>query len=474
MAGNTQSAESSVEASQVRGVLYHPQWGSWTRHLMTVILIVSGLFFATLLAPIIQMLLLAFLLAFLLFIPARSITRRLHLPYALSVVLVYSVLIIMIIVLILLLIPAMVDGVQNLSTGLRQGIVRLESELQPYLQDDMNTVNMFGVDIDIEFILSPVRQALGAYNQIVTPELSSEIMTLPDEESIPPSATEIPIPSRPTVSLGSTDLRAWIDSIFSVAGTVTETLTSAIAGITGFVSSMLVALFVSFLVLLDLPKSANSINRWVPENYNREYALLVSKIVRVWNGFFKGQVIIGVMIGILTYIQLSMMGVAQAAILALIIGSISLIPTIGGFIALLPLSVVPLINGSSVFTNMPNGIFALFVVLVNMFISQIIWNVVAPKILGDALDLPLPVIIVGVFIGAAVGGILGAFLVAPIMGTLRHIIFYVIAKINMRDPFPGEDSPFAFDSPMFTKAPKIKTDAATGNDNPPKTAVQAG
>jgi predicted PurR-regulated permease PerM len=432
---------------------------------MTVILIVGGLFFATMLAPVIQMLTIAFLLAFLLFIPARTLTRRVRLPYTVSVIVVYLILIVVIIASILLLIPAMVDGVESLSNGFRDGVARLETELEPYLQDGVNTVNIFGVDLDIAFILDPVRQALGAYTQIT----QAEELEVPGEDSDTPSTVGPTAPTRPTVSLGSSDLRAWIDSLFSLAGTVTETLTSAIAGVTGLITGTLLALFISFLVLLDIPTSARTLDRWVPDTYNREYSLLVHKIVRVWNGFFKGQVIIGVMIGILTWLQLSLMGVAQPAVLAVTIGAISLIPTIGGFIALVPLAIVPLLNGSSVFTTMPNGFFALFVIVVNLFISQIIWNVVAPKILGDALDLPLPVIIVGVFIGAAVGGILGAFLVAPIMGTLRHIVLYVIAKINMRDPFPGEEAPFVFGEPMFPQSEQVHQEI-----KPPTRATQGG
>jgi predicted PurR-regulated permease PerM len=75
---------------------------------------------------------------------------------------------------------------------------------------------------------------------------------------------------------------------------------------------------------------------------------------------------------------------------------------------------------------------------INLVISQVMWNVLAPKILGDALNLPMPVMIVGVFIGAAIGGILGAFLVAPIMSMVIVIFGYVIAKVSGLDPYPEE------------------------------------
>jgi predicted PurR-regulated permease PerM len=80
----------------------------------------------------------------------------------------------------------------------------------------------------------------------------------------------------------------------------------------------------------------------------------------------------------------------------------------------------------------------LLVVGINLVVSQIIWNGVAPKIIGSAVALPLPVIIVGIVIGTAVGGVLGAFLVVPILGTLRVIVYYLIMKITQRDPYPNE------------------------------------
>ena len=60
----------------------------------------------------------------------------------------------------------------------------------------------------------------------------------------------------------------------------------------------------------------------------------------------------------------------------------------------------------------------------------------APKILGDAVNVPLPIIIVGLFVGAALGGILGAFLITPVIGTVRVVTHYLVTKIERQDPFP--------------------------------------
>jgi predicted PurR-regulated permease PerM len=220
---------------------------------------------------------------------------------------------------------------------------------------------------------------------------------------------------------------------------VTETLASAIGGIAGFVSTILMALFLSLLVLLDLPNLERALSRWIPPAYHRESTLLIHQIGYVWNGFFRGQALIAFILTLLTWLQLTLMGVQNAVAVAVFCGVISLIPTLGGILALVPIAAISLLQGSTVFTGLSNGTFAILVVIVNLAISQIIWNVVAPKILGDAVNLPLPVIIVGIFIGAALGGILGAFLITPIIGTVRVITVYLLKKIERQDPFPGQE-----------------------------------
>ncbi len=391
-----------------------PQWGTSTRLIVTVGLLIGLVYALTLLAPVIQMLIIAFILAFLMSIPSQALAERTPIPYTVVVVFLYILLITLVILLILTFIPSFLDGVQGLFEDAQVAYANVQTALQEY-EPENGFVYIFNFEIDLNPIIQPMRDFI--------------LGTSGEEGSTP-------IPGIETI-----DLQQLVQSLFSVAGTITGTLTSAFTSITGLLSTILLSVFISFLIVVDVPNNRISVYNWIPESYHREYAILMERIENIWKGFFRGQVTIGFIIGLLTWLQLSIMGVSSAAILAVTVGIISLIPTVGGFIALIPLFFIPLIQGSSVFVDMSSGLFALLVVAGNLIISQVIWNAIAPKILGDILDLPLPVIIVGVFIGAAVGGILGAFLVAPIMGTIRVIVVYLLNKLGRIDPFPGLDPP---------------------------------
>lgn len=396
---------------------YLPQWDRSTRLVITVGLIVAGVYGLTLLSSVITTLILAFIIAFVIFSPSRFLARNTPLSFAGAVSLMYLLLVIAIIVLFLNLIPAAANGLNNFIRSLETVYNNVQQQLIDYEEED-GIVTILGFAVDFNFAIQPIRDLIVPPMETAQGDGTSADDTTTERQAI--------------------DLQNVLGQFFNVAGTLTGTVASVVGWITGSLTTILLSIFLSYLILLDWLNTRKTISRWIPPSYHREGGLLLERMERVWNGFFRGQVIIVIVITILTYLQLLLMGVPSPLVLAIFIGFISLIPTLGGFIALVPLFLVPLIQGSLVWVDMPNVVFALLVAGVNLILSQVIWNGIAPKILGDALDLPLPVIIVGVFIGAAVGGILGAFLVAPVMGTIRVIVVYLLHKLAMQDPFPGE------------------------------------
>jgi predicted PurR-regulated permease PerM len=383
---------------------YHPQWSTWARQIVTVGLIIAVVYALTLLAPVMKLLTMTFLLSLVMFAPSRLITRYLRVPYGSAVTLCYGLVLVLLAVALALFIPASVDAASSLRRDAEQQYTKLQDTLRHYTPDQ-GIVMVLGIKVDLNPLIDPVRNvALG----------------------IEPSA------SPETTLINTSDLRQAVT-------TVTEMLTSAISGITSFVATSLMALLISFLFLLDLPSLERALPGWIPPAYHREFSLLLYQIGSVWKGFFRGQALIACIIAILTWLQLTVMGVHNAVAVAVFTGVISLIPTLGGIIALVPIALIALLQGSSVFIDLTNGTFAILVVIVNLVISQIIWNVVAPKIMGDAVKLPLPVILIGIFIGAALGGILGAFLITPLIGTVRVITAYLLKKIGQQDPFPGQE-----------------------------------
>lgn len=399
---------------------YTPQWTDWTRRAVTIGLVIATVYALTLLAPVIQVLVTAFLVAFLMYIPARFLAKHTRLNFGGSVGIVYFILIMLLMLFIVTFVPGFVNAVNSFARNLEDGYSNAREYILNY-EMGTDTFSIAGLSIALDPLIEPLKELINQFD----PEVESPT---------------------PIFNLGSLGQNSGlnIQSAAPALQTVTTLLTGAVSSIGNISSSAILAIFLSFLILIEMPKYQHTLMDWIPRPYHRETLLLLDKIFELWTGFFRGQLIIAIVIGVLTWLQLTLMGIPQANVLAVFTAFISLIPTIGGFIALIPLGLVPLLQGSTTL-EFSNVAVAGLVVGGNLVLSQVIWNGVAPSILGTVVALPVPVIIVGVVIGAAVGGILGAFLIVPLLGTTRLLVLYLLAKINQRDPFPGENLPMIQD-----------------------------
>ncbi|MBN1284033.1 MAG: AI-2E family transporter [Anaerolineae bacterium] len=435
-------------------VLESPMWTTWTRRLVTIVLLIAGVYATTFIRPVLQTLIISCIVTFLLFAPARAITRRSRVPYAASVVWFYVLFILIGFFLLIVLVPSLINWGNSLLRNVQDAYNDLKARAEHYEYTN-GIVNVLGNSVNFNVVIEPLRVYIFELPPVEVPEeYRTDMTALLEEAGTAPQPPGGSIDSFfNSLQLNFRDL---LNSAFGVVGSVTGTLTTAVTGVAGFLFQALMVLFLSFLLLLDIPRAYNAFFDWIPKPYHREYALLLERIIDVWNGFFRGQVIIGFVIGLLTWLQLVLMGIPGAEMIAVFTGIVSLIPTVGGLAALIPMALVPLLQGSAVFPDMQRGTLVLLVLGINLVMQQVIWNVVAPKILGEAVALPLPVILVGIFIGTAVGGILGAFLISPILGTIKVLLDYTFKKLGNVDPYPDEPEPALLHNGLFAPPPSSK------------------
>ncbi|MCA1742568.1 MAG: AI-2E family transporter, partial [Desulfovibrionales bacterium] len=132
--------------------------------------------------------------------------------------------------------------------------------------------------------------------------------------------------------------------------------------------------------------------------------------------FFRGQILIGLIMGVLMAAGFSLVSLKFGAFLGLLIGILNIIPYLGsilGLLAVLPLAYMQ-DGGGLMLLLMVLGIFAA-VQLVESYL-------LTPKIMGRSTGLhPLTIIIAILFWGKALGGILGMILAIPLTA------FFVVA-----------------------------------------------
>ncbi|MFZ5364940.1 MAG: AI-2E family transporter [Patescibacteria group bacterium] len=202
-------------------------------------------------------------------------------------------------------------------------------------------------------------------------------------------------------------------SISSNLGGAASSIISTLANVFGGVVSFLVVLVITFYMTVEENSIKRTIRSLVPSKYQELIVMLINKIQNKIGKWLKGQLVLCLIIGVLTYIGLLILGVKYALVLALIAALGEFIPYIGPVISAIPAIFLA-------FSQSP--IKALFVLILFVVIQQVENHLLVPKIMQKAVGLNPVVSVIALLIGAKVGGVLGAVLAIPVATALSIII----------------------------------------------------
>lgn len=189
------------------------------------------------------------------------------------------------------------------------------------------------------------------------------------------------------------------------------------------VLQVLLMFIVAFLLALEAPAVRRDLRRFVPNDYRSDFDQIWRLVRKMLYAYVRGQLIVAALIGIFSGVACAVIGLPDAVALGLIAGFTALIPYFGPFLGAIPAVLV----GLSVSPQSAVEIGVLYVV-----ISNVILNVVQPKIVGDAVKLPPILVIVALIAGFSWGGILGMFVAVPIAATLRIVFDHIYPRLYER------------------------------------------
>lgn len=197
-----------------------------------------------------------------------------------------------------------------------------------------------------------------------------------------------------------------------------ETLAQYAKGAINVVNSVF-DVFVSFIVsvylLAERKRILNFLKRLSKALFNEDTYQLVGRYFNKSNEvFFKfvaGQVLDAIIVGILTSVAMSILGVKYAVLLGFMIGLFNLIPYFGAIIAVIVAIIITLFTG-----GLGQAILMAIIVII---LQQIDANIINPKIIGNSLSISPLLVIFAVTIGGAYFGVLGMFLAVPIFTVIK-------------------------------------------------------
>lgn len=210
--------------------------------------------------------------------------------------------------------------------------------------------------------------------------------------------------------------------------TVGQYISGAI-GVVSTVFSVFVSLVFSVYLLIsrhDIKTFFVKLTRAIfPDSVCKNIIEYVGKTNQIFLKFIYCQILDGIIIGIIMSIALSIIGVRYGILLGCMIGLLNVIPYFGAIIGVAVACIITIFTG-----GIEQAIIMLIVAIV---LQQIDANIIGPHILGEGLKVSPILIIFAVTVGGAFFGVFGMFLAVPVVAIIKIILEdYIEFKIEQR------------------------------------------
>lgn len=209
------------------------------------------------------------------------------------------------------------------------------------------------------------------------------------------------------------DLLSSLRGGLEAAGAFGNALT-AIASIFGGVLSFILIVVFSFYFAVIETGVDDFLEVVSPRKY-KAYMLDLWRRSRHKIGLWmQGQLLLGLIVGVLVYLILTILGIKHALLLAVIAAVFELIPVFGPTLAALPAVLIAFVDGGAIMGLVVIGVY----VLLQQFENHLIYPLVVTRVVG----VPPLLVILALIVGAQLAGFLGILLSVPIAATVQEFV----------------------------------------------------
>ena len=413
-------------------------WDLDTKRVVIIILLVVGLGTVWAIRSFIPMLVIAGVIAYFLS-PIVDLAERVRVPRAISTLLLYMLLLVGIILTPVLLVPVLLSQLASLNFDVPTTAFRLFGWVGEMVNNLPDTAEIFGFTVPLSGVTAQIEENIQNFAFI------------------------------PTLA----EILSYIQQLISTATNVVSSTAAIGFSVVGSIVQVIVTFLLVFFLSLYMTKDSPSIRRYIeglfPRNYQSEWIDLLRRMGYIWQSFFRGQLILCLLIGLTTWIALELAGMPGALLLGILAGTMEIIPTLGPTLSMIPAVIIALIQGSTVLNEygVNNFGFAMITVAIYFIIQQLENYILVPRIIGHGVNLHPIVVLCGVAIGFNLFGILGALFAAPVLASLRVLGAYIHAKLLDYPPF--QDQPL----PPERRRAKVYRRTVRGDELPPRRKLRA-
>lgn len=209
---------------------------------------------------------------------------------------------------------------------------------------------------------------------------------------------------------------------------IIEGLYNGVFNVIIFAKNLLLGLVVATYLLANKRKLGQQIKLIIYSLLPKKWAdLLFEELIfgdKAFNGFFIGKVVDSFIIGILTFVSLSILQMPFTPLISVVVGVTNIIPFFGPFFGAVPSIILILVE-----SPLKAFIFAIFILI----LQQLDGNVIGPKILGNTTGVSSFWVLISILLFGGFFGVLGMIIGVPTFAIIYDIVKKIVyQKLNKK------------------------------------------
>jgi len=221
-------------------------------------------------------------------------------------------------------------------------------------------------------------------------------------------------------------LPAWTEKSWDIL----KTSIGGVLGVTGFLLSLILVPIYLFFFLKERPRIEKRWKEYLPlraSPLKDEVAEVLSQINSYVVAYFRGQLLVCLVDGVLIGIALAILGLNFAPLIGLLVVILTMIPYIGIIVCWVPAVLIAAFQFG-------DGWHPLWVTVIFIVIQNLEGMFYAPRIVGKSVGLHPMTVIVSIFVwGLLIGGLLGPILAVPLTATVKVLLARYVWGRRLRD-----------------------------------------
>ncbi len=197
---------------------------------------------------------------------------------------------------------------------------------------------------------------------------------------------------------------------------------------------IIVVLVATYFLLQDWGKLRDWLFSWIPDPFESDCRILYHEIKLVWDRYFRGQLRLSIIVGLLTGAGSLILGLPGAILFGVFAAIFDVLLSVGPAIIMGIATIVALLAGSNTL-SISNTLFAVLVLVFFLAIQGLenIW--LRPRIMSTSVRIHPAIIFIAIVASLSLAGVLTALIIVPVLGSIAVVSRYTYSKLFKMDPW---------------------------------------